>query len=57
MSRFGAFIVPLCAASLTAACGSSSNRQLQSITLNQTANGQQIEFVATGNSFSLLKIY
>jgi hypothetical protein len=49
MSRFWAFIVLVCAASLTVACGSSSNRQLQSITLNQTANGQQIEFVATGN--------
>jgi hypothetical protein len=50
MSRFWAFIVLLSAASLTVACGSSSsNRQLQSITLKQTANGQQIEFVATGN--------
>ena|SRR5580698_3457257 len=49
MSRFWTFIVLVCAASLTVACGSASNRQLQSITLNQTANGQQIEFVATGN--------
>jgi hypothetical protein len=35
--------------SLTLACGSSSSRQLQSITIAQTANGEQIEFVATGN--------
>jgi hypothetical protein len=45
MNRFSAF---MSAASLTLACGSSSNRQLQSITVAQAANGPQIEFVATG---------
>ena len=33
--------------SFTFSCGNS--RQLQSITITKTANGQQIEFVATGN--------
>lgn len=33
---------------LTMACGSGSSRQLQSITITKTANGQQIQFVATG---------
>jgi hypothetical protein len=46
------------AALLTLACGSGNNstslgndpsgRQLQSITISQTANGQQVQFVATG---------
>jgi hypothetical protein len=36
------------ATSLTLACGS-SNRQLQSIAMTETANGQQLAFVATGN--------
>jgi hypothetical protein len=49
MNRFWASVVLLSAASLSLACGSSNNRQLQSITITQTANGQQIEFVATGN--------
>ncbi len=35
-------------ASLFTSCGSGSGRQLQSITVAQTVNGQQIEFVATG---------
>jgi hypothetical protein len=48
MYRFCALILLLPVTSLTLACGS-SNRQLQSIILTQTANGQQIEFVATGN--------
>jgi hypothetical protein len=48
VNRFWAFIVLLSAASLTLACGSSSNRQLQSITISSVANGQQIQFVATG---------
>jgi len=33
---------------LTLSCGSSSRRQLQSITISQTAVGAQIQFVATG---------
>jgi hypothetical protein len=36
---------------LILACGSStssSNRQLQSITINEVANGQQVQFTATG---------
>ena len=48
MNRFCALILLLPVTSLTLACGS-SNRRLQSITMTQTANGQQIEFVATGN--------
>jgi hypothetical protein len=48
MNRFSALILLLLVSSLTLACGS-SNRRLQSITMTQTANGQQIEFVATGN--------
>lgn len=30
------------------ACGGGSGRQLQSITITQTANGQQIQYVAAG---------
>lgn len=45
--QVSALILLLPATSLTLACGSS--RQLHSITITQTANGQQIEFVATGN--------
>ncbi len=48
MNRFCALILLLPVTSLILACGS-SNRRLQSITMTQTANGQQIEFVATGN--------
>jgi hypothetical protein len=47
MNKFCALILLLPTTSLTLACG--SGRQLQSITIAQTANGQQIEFVATGN--------
>jgi hypothetical protein len=47
MNRFCDLILLLLVTSLTVACGSS--RQLQSITITQTANGQRIEFVATGN--------
>lgn len=36
------------AASVTLACGGGSRRDLQSITITKTANGQQIQFVATG---------
>jgi hypothetical protein len=35
--------------SLALSCGSGPGRQLQSITISQTANGQQIQFVATGH--------
>jgi hypothetical protein len=49
MNRFLAFLVLLSAASLTLACGSSSsNRQLQSITINSTVSGQLVQFTATG---------
>jgi hypothetical protein len=50
MNRFWPFILLLLsAASLTLACGSSSsNRQLQSITINSTVSGQQVQFTATG---------
>jgi hypothetical protein len=47
MNRLCALIL-LLVTSMTLACGS-SNRQLQSIDMSQTANGQQIEFVAAGN--------
>ena len=50
MNRFCAVILLLLVTSLTLACGGGgSSRQLQSITNAQTANGQQIKFVATGN--------
>ena len=51
MNRLSAFILLLLVNFLTLSCGSGrdSNRQLESITITQTANGQQIEFVATGN--------
>jgi hypothetical protein len=50
MKRFWAFILLLSAACLTLACGSStsSNRQLQSIAINSTVSGQQVQFTATG---------
>jgi hypothetical protein len=51
MSKFCALILLLFVTSLTLACGSSS-RRLQSINVAQTTNGQQIEFVATGNFVS-----
>lgn len=47
MNRCWALILLLAVTSLTLACGSST-RQLQSITVNAVANGQQIQFVATG---------
>jgi hypothetical protein len=51
MNRLSAFILLLLVNFLTLSCGSGrdSNRQLESITITQTANGQQIEFVATGH--------
>jgi hypothetical protein len=51
MNRWCALILLLLVTSLTLSCGSGSdsNRQLQSITITQAANSQQIEFVATGH--------
>jgi hypothetical protein len=49
MNRSWAFALLLTAASLTLACGSSSsNRQLQSITIDVDIMGNQSSFVATG---------
>ena len=51
MNRLWALILILPVISLILACGSStssSNRQLQSITINEVANGQQVQFTATG---------
>jgi hypothetical protein len=49
MNRLWAFLGLLSAACLTLACGSSSsNRQLQSITIHSTVSGQQVQFIATG---------
>ena len=48
MNKIFALIALLIAASLTISCGSSSGRQLQSITISKTMNGEQIQFVATG---------
>jgi hypothetical protein len=47
MNRLCAFILLPLVTSLTLSCG--SGRQLQSITITQTSNGQQIEFLATGH--------
>lgn len=49
MNKFPLLLVLLLTSSILG-CGS-SNRQLQSVTINSTVNGQQIQFVATG-SFS-----
>jgi hypothetical protein len=51
MNKYCALLLLLPVTSLTLACGNGSDpgRQLQSITITQTANGQQIEFVATGH--------
>jgi hypothetical protein len=46
MNKLTASFLLLLTVSLTVSCGSS--RKLQSITISQTVNGQQIEFVATG---------
>lgn len=49
MRSFSSLALVLAFASITLSCGSASNgRQLQSITIIQSANGQQFEFVATG---------
>jgi len=47
MNRLFALILVLLATFVTLSCGGSS-RQLQSITISQTVNGEQIQFVATG---------
>jgi hypothetical protein len=51
MNRLCTLILLLLVTSLTLSCGSASdsNRELQSITIAQTTNGKQIEFVATGH--------
>jgi hypothetical protein len=49
MHKAEVFLLLLVVAPLTLSCASGNGRQLQSITVTQTANGQQIEFVATGN--------
>ena len=49
IARLAYFLVPVLAlACFTPSCGSASSRHLQSITISQTVNGQQFEFVATG---------
>jgi len=50
MNRFWPFFILLATASMILACGSStsSSRQLQSITINSTVSGQQVQFTATG---------
>jgi hypothetical protein len=48
MNRLWPLILLLPVTCLTLACGSVSNRQLQSIAINEVVNGQQIQFVATG---------
>lgn len=47
MNRLLAFVLLLFVTSLALSCGS-SGRQLQSITISQTSNGNQIQFIATG---------
>jgi hypothetical protein len=47
MNRFFALISLLLVASFNLSCGG-SGRQLQSISISQTVNGDQIQFVATG---------
>ena len=51
MNNYYALLLLLLVTSLTLACsnGSDPGRQLQSITVTQTTNDQQIEFVATGH--------
>jgi hypothetical protein len=50
VNKFWAFSLLLLVALLTLSCGSGSGsgRQLQSIVISQTVNGEQIQFVATG---------
>jgi len=47
MKKLPVFIVLLLAASLILSCGN-NGRQLQSISIAQTVNGEEIQFVATG---------
>lgn len=48
MIRYRVLIILLLPTLFTLACGSGSNRQLQSISISQTVNGEGIQFVATG---------
>ncbi len=50
MNRLRALVllVALTLLSLSCGSGSGSSRQLQSIAISQVANGQQIQFIATG---------
>lgn len=53
MSRYSVLPLPFLVvltsvACILLACGSGSNRQLQSITINPAVNGEQIQFTATG---------
>ena len=48
MTRYRALILLLFSTLFTLACGSGSNRQLQSISISQAVNGEGIQFVATG---------
>jgi len=49
MNKYLAVMLLLLITSLALSCGNSSNnRQLQSISIQAVANGQQIQFVATG---------
>ena len=47
MNKLWAPLILLVGALLALSCGG-SGRQLQSLSIQQTANGQQIQFVATG---------
>ena len=47
MNRLSLLIFPL-VASVTVACGNNSSRQLQSISIQKTIQGSQIQLVATG---------
>jgi hypothetical protein len=42
------FLLLFLLASVILACGSGNSRQLQSISISRTLNGEQIQFVATG---------
>jgi hypothetical protein len=48
MNKATVLLLLVAVAFLAISCGSGSGRQLQSIAITQTLNGQQIEFVATG---------
>jgi len=48
MNKFWALVLLVPAFFLTLSCGSSSNRHLQSITIDDNLEGDQVSFVATG---------